>query len=153
MVVSDATRADSGRDKALMTDAPAAPEMQDASESSQANPRSIGQRPPEREACIKVGALKNFMTTMTDTILQQVTEQVKKTMEVMGSMRPLPAFDYVPTSRYKLSHRRTPAKSLCRSDEVREIARPRGTDGPTRENMAIRRWEMPDRSSKHNRPT
>ncbi|KAJ8423888.1 hypothetical protein Cgig2_002938 [Carnegiea gigantea] len=42
--------------------------------------------------------LKNFMTIMTNTILQQVTEQVKKTMEAVSSMRPLPTFDYPVTT-------------------------------------------------------
>jgi len=41
-------------------------------------------------------AVKNLMSTMTDTILQQLTEQVKKTMEVVNSARPLPTSDYVP---------------------------------------------------------
>ena len=69
MAVSDVTHAHSRRDKALSTDALVAAEVQDASESSRANPRSVGQWPPEREAYITVDALKNFMTTMTDTIL------------------------------------------------------------------------------------
>ncbi|KAJ8425224.1 hypothetical protein Cgig2_002963 [Carnegiea gigantea] len=46
-------------------------------------------------------ALKNLMTTMTDSILQQVTEHVRKTMKVVSSMRPLPTFDYVPTAGCK----------------------------------------------------
>ncbi|KAJ8427345.1 hypothetical protein Cgig2_013033 [Carnegiea gigantea] len=61
--------------------------------------------------------LKNFMTTMKDTILQQVTEQVKKTMDVVSSMRPMPAFNYVPTEGCEPSYRRTPVDSLHRSDE------------------------------------
>ncbi|KAJ8434694.1 hypothetical protein Cgig2_030264 [Carnegiea gigantea] len=42
------------------------------------------------EAYITVDALKNFMTTMRDNLLQQVTEQVKKTVEVTSSIRALP---------------------------------------------------------------
>ena len=34
-------------------------------------------------------ALKNFMPTMTDTIMQQLSEQVKKAMEATSSTRPL----------------------------------------------------------------
>ncbi|KAJ8431473.1 LOW QUALITY PROTEIN: hypothetical protein Cgig2_033987 [Carnegiea gigantea] len=68
-----------------------------------------------------VDALQNFMTTMTDTILQQVTEQVKKTIEVVTSARPLPTFDYVPTTGCESSHRHAPASSLHQSDKVREI--------------------------------
>ncbi|KAJ8433717.1 LOW QUALITY PROTEIN: hypothetical protein Cgig2_004346 [Carnegiea gigantea] len=45
-----------------------------------------------------VDALKNFMSTMTDTIMQQVTEQVKKVVETTSSARHLPHFDYVPTT-------------------------------------------------------
>ena len=72
------------------------PKVQDISESSQANPRFDGQCPPEQEAYVTVDVLKNLMSTMTDTILQQLTEQVKKTMEVVNSARPLPTSDYVP---------------------------------------------------------
>ncbi|KAJ8435295.1 hypothetical protein Cgig2_026387 [Carnegiea gigantea] len=50
-------------------------------------------------------------------------EQVKKTMEAVNSMRPLPTFDYVPIEECESSHRHAPAESLLRSDEVREIAR------------------------------
>ncbi|KAJ8435768.1 hypothetical protein Cgig2_019187 [Carnegiea gigantea] len=64
------------------------------------------------------------MATITDTILQQVTEQVKNTIEAVSSMGPLPAFDYVSTMGCESSHRHTPAESLRRSDEVRETARP-----------------------------
>jgi len=69
MVVRDAMRAHSRRDKTPMADDPVAPEVQDASESSRANPHSVGQRPPQREVYVTTDALKNFMTTMTDTIL------------------------------------------------------------------------------------
>ncbi|KAJ8440250.1 hypothetical protein Cgig2_001585 [Carnegiea gigantea] len=65
----------------------------------------------------------NFMTTMTDTFLQQVTEQVKKTMEVVSFMRPLPTFDYVPTTGCGPFHKHAPIESLRRSGDVREIAR------------------------------
>ena len=57
-------------------------------------------------------ALKNFMATMTDTIIQQVTEQVKKTIDVVNSARPLPTFDYVPTAGRESSHRHAPARLL-----------------------------------------
>ncbi|KAJ8432685.1 hypothetical protein Cgig2_034011 [Carnegiea gigantea] len=39
------------------------------------------------------------MTTMTNTILQQVTAQVKNTIKAVNSARPKPNFDYVPTTR------------------------------------------------------
>jgi len=94
-----------------MTDALAAPKVQDASENSPVDHRSISQRPPKREAYVTMDALKNFITTMTDTILKQVTKQVKKIIEAMSSIRPLPTFDYVstadasrPTATFPLSH-------------------------------------------------
>jgi len=48
---------------------------------------------------------------MTGTIIQQVNEQVKKTMEVVNSVRPLPHFDYVYTTGYEPSHRHVPVMS------------------------------------------
>jgi len=123
MVVSNATRARSRRDKVPITNISAAAEAQHTSESSRADPRSIGQR-LEYEAYVMLDALKNFMTIMTDTILQQVTEQVRTTMEVVNSMRLLPTFDYEPTVGCKPSYRRAPMGSLCQSDEGREITLP-----------------------------
>mgnify|MGYP001147376969 CR=1 FL=1 len=57
-----------------MTDVPTAPEVKDASESPRVNPYSMGQCPPKQEAYVTVDTLKNFMTTITDTIIHQVTE-------------------------------------------------------------------------------
>ncbi|KAJ8442433.1 LOW QUALITY PROTEIN: hypothetical protein Cgig2_018710 [Carnegiea gigantea] len=57
------------------------------------------------------------MTTTTDTILQQVTEQVKRTMATVNSIRPLPTFDYIPIAGCEPSHKHAPAGSLCRSNE------------------------------------
>ncbi|KAJ8428288.1 hypothetical protein Cgig2_027420 [Carnegiea gigantea] len=51
-----------------------------------------------------VDTLKNFMSVITDTITRQVSEQVKRAMEVANSARPLPHFDYVPTAGCKPSH-------------------------------------------------
>ncbi|KAJ8430349.1 hypothetical protein Cgig2_021626 [Carnegiea gigantea] len=58
--------------------------------------------PPKREAHVTVDTLKNLMSTMTGTVLQQVTEQVKKTMKAGNSARPLPTFDYVPTAECQI---------------------------------------------------
>ena len=63
------------------------------------------------------------MSTMTDTIMQQVTKQVKKTTEAMNFARHLPTFDYVPTVGYEQSYRHTPVRSHRHGDEVRETAR------------------------------
>ena len=43
-------------------------------------------------------ALKKLIFTMTDTIMQRVTKEVKKAMEAANAARPLPNFDYVPTA-------------------------------------------------------
>ncbi|KAJ8427676.1 hypothetical protein Cgig2_016769 [Carnegiea gigantea] len=78
---------------------------------------------PEQEACITVDALKNHMTIMTDIIIQQVTEQMRKTVEAVNFTRPLPAFDYVPTTRCELSHRHAPAgKSDRPTREEQEVS-------------------------------
>ena len=61
VVVSDVICVRSRRGKSLMTDTPMALEVQDALESSWANPRSVEQRLPEREVYVMVDALKNFM--------------------------------------------------------------------------------------------
>lgn len=63
------------------------------------------------------------MTTMLDTLLQQVTEQVKKTMEVVSSTMLLPTFDYAPTARYELSHRHAHTVSLLKDYDAQEIVR------------------------------
>jgi len=96
MVVSEPMRVRTRRYKEPATEAKALPEAQDASESSRANSRLIDQRPSEREAYVTVDALKNSMSTMTNTIVQQVSEQVEKAME---AARPLPHFDYMPNTR------------------------------------------------------
>jgi len=98
MMVSEATRARAMRDKAPAMEAPAPPEAEDASKSSRADSRSIGPYPAGREAYVKVDALKNLMSTMIDTKIQQVSEQVKKVMQAVSSARPLPRFEYVPTT-------------------------------------------------------
>ncbi|KAJ8424154.1 hypothetical protein Cgig2_001616 [Carnegiea gigantea] len=58
------------------------------------------------------------MSTMTDTIMQQVTEQVKKAMEASSSARPLPHFDYVPTTSCEPSHRHAPILSYLHGDKL-----------------------------------
>ena len=79
------------------TEALATLEAEDTSESSQDDPRLVGPPPAGREAYVTVDALKNFMSTMTDTIMQQVSEQVKKAVEAVRSTLPLSRFKYVPT--------------------------------------------------------
>jgi len=62
-------------------------------------------------------------------------EQVKKTMEAVNSMRPLPTCDYVPTEGCEPSYRHAP---LSRCSEVTELERLpdwRGTDGPVKGTM------------------
>ncbi|KAJ8427839.1 LOW QUALITY PROTEIN: hypothetical protein Cgig2_029756 [Carnegiea gigantea] len=45
------------------------------------------------------------MSTITDTITRQVSEQVKRAMKAVNSTRSLPHFDYVPTNGGEPSHR------------------------------------------------
>ncbi|KAJ8425107.1 hypothetical protein Cgig2_013837 [Carnegiea gigantea] len=57
---------------------------------------------------------------MTDTIIQQVSEQVKKAHEASSSARPLPRFEYVPTPGCEPSHRHAPVVSQRHSEGMRE---------------------------------
>ncbi|KAJ8421250.1 LOW QUALITY PROTEIN: hypothetical protein Cgig2_015906 [Carnegiea gigantea] len=57
------------------------------------------------------------MPTMTDIIIQQVSEQVKKTME---AVRPLRRFEYMPTIGYEPSHRHAPMVSHRHSEGMTE---------------------------------
>ena len=107
MVVSEATRAQTRRGKAPAGNTSTPPEVQNASESSRANPQSASLRPPKREAYITVDTLKNFMSVMTKSVTRQVLEQVKWAMEATNSARPLPHFDYVPTVGCEPSHWQT----------------------------------------------
>ncbi|KAJ8434137.1 hypothetical protein Cgig2_000857 [Carnegiea gigantea] len=67
-----------------------------------------------------VDALKNFMSTMTDAIMQQVSKQVKKVVEAASSVRPLPRLEYMPTTGCELSHRHDPMVSHCHSERMKE---------------------------------
>ncbi|KAJ8430913.1 LOW QUALITY PROTEIN: hypothetical protein Cgig2_015395 [Carnegiea gigantea] len=51
-----------------------------------------------------VDALKNLMSTMTDSITRQVSEQVKRVIKATNLARPLPHCDYIPTHGGELSH-------------------------------------------------
>ena len=70
MVINEPTRAQTRKDKAPAVNSSTPPEVQDASESLWANPQSASLPLPEREAYVTVDALKNFMSTMTDTNTQ-----------------------------------------------------------------------------------
>ncbi|KAJ8439298.1 hypothetical protein Cgig2_006434 [Carnegiea gigantea] len=59
---------------------------------------------------------------MTDTIMQQVTEKVRKAIEDASSARPLPTFNYMPTMHCESAHRHAFIGCPRRSDEVREMA-------------------------------
>jgi len=74
IVASEATRALARRDKAPAMEAPTPLEVQGASKSFRADPRSVGQHLTKREAYVMVDGLKNFMSTVTDTFMQQVSE-------------------------------------------------------------------------------
>jgi len=89
MVVSEVTRAWTRRDKAPVVDISAPPMVEDASESSRESPRAARASPPKREAYVMVNALKSLISTMADAITRQVSEQVKRAMEVAGSTKPV----------------------------------------------------------------
>lgn len=74
-------------------------------------PKLIHIRPIEREAYVTVDALKNFMSTRTDTLMQQISQQVKKAVEAVSSARPVPRFDYMPAPGCEPSYRHAPVAS------------------------------------------
>ncbi|KAJ8419455.1 hypothetical protein Cgig2_005788 [Carnegiea gigantea] len=60
---------------------------------------------------------------MTDTIMEQVIEQVKKAMDAPNSVRLLPHFAYMPTTGCEPSHKHIPIVSHCHNEEGRPIMR------------------------------
>ncbi|KAJ8433621.1 hypothetical protein Cgig2_023560 [Carnegiea gigantea] len=81
------------------------------------------------------------MSTMTDTIMQQVAEQAKKAMEAANSARPLPHFDYVLITGYEPSDRHVLVVSHRHSDEVREAAhQTRTTDRGEKTTTGVFEW-------------
>ena len=79
-------------------------------------------------------ALKNSMSIMTGTIMQQVSEQVKKAMEAASPAKPLPHFDYVPNTGNEPSHKHVPVISHCHGEVAREAACLDGIDRSRGEN-------------------
>jgi len=124
IVVSDAIQVWFRRDRNPIVGLPKAYEVQDASKSSRAIPHSVRQQLPEREAYITIDALKNFMTTIVDILLQQVAEQLKKTMEAASSMRLLPVFDYEPKRGWEPSSWRDHSRSQCEGQGLRSVTWP-----------------------------
>ena len=62
------------------------------------------------------------MSTMINTIMQQVSEQVKRVMKATHSVRPLHQFNYVLTTGCELSYMYVAMGSHRHSGEVREAA-------------------------------
>jgi len=129
-----ATRAWTRRDNAPVMEAPVPPEAADASESSRADPRPIDQHLARQEAYVTVDALKNFMSTMTDAMMQQVSDQVK-TVEAASSARPLPRFKFVPTKGCDPSYRQDHVLSHRPSERMREARHTIGDMQTWRENQ------------------
>ncbi|KAJ8421483.1 hypothetical protein Cgig2_014961 [Carnegiea gigantea] len=65
-----------------------------------------------------VDALKNFMSTMTVAIMQQVSKQVKKAVEAASSARPLLHFEYVPAMDCEPSCKYDPVASPRHNERV-----------------------------------
>ncbi|KAJ8444403.1 hypothetical protein Cgig2_026607 [Carnegiea gigantea] len=63
---------------------------------------------------------------MTDAIMQQVSEQVKKVVEAASLARPLPHFKYVPSVSCEPSYRHDPMISHRRSERMREAPHANG---------------------------
>jgi len=120
MVISDATRARARRDKAPVVEAPAPHEVVDVSESSRAYLDPVDQPSVRQEAYVTVDALKNFMSTMTDTTTRQVSEQVKKAVEAASLVMPLPRFEHMPIGGCEPSRRHDPPTSPCCSERIQE---------------------------------
>jgi len=89
MVVSEATRVQTHRDKAPIVGTSMPAMVEDASEISRVTPRAAQSSPPEREAYVTVDALKSLLPTMAYAITRQVSKQVKKAVDVAGSNRPV----------------------------------------------------------------
>ena len=70
-----------------------------------------------------VDALKNIMSTMTETVTRQVLEQVKRAMEAANSAKVLPHFDYVPNHGDEPYHRPNQVPSPERHQEVSRLNR------------------------------
>ena len=131
IVLSEATGARTRKDKAPAVNASTPPGVRDTSESSLVNPRSTSPHHPQQEAYVTVDALKNFMSTMTDTIMRQVSKQVQRAMQAANWVRPLPHFDYVPTTTCTPSHWLTRVSSPrhtdrdCKASQSNRNGRPR----------------------------
>ncbi|KAJ8438678.1 hypothetical protein Cgig2_011861 [Carnegiea gigantea] len=63
------------------------------------------------------------MSTMTDAIMQQVSEQMKKAVEVASSVRPFLHFEYVPTEGCEPSCRHDHTASPHHGERVQEAPR------------------------------
>ncbi|KAJ8427241.1 hypothetical protein Cgig2_016933 [Carnegiea gigantea] len=99
-------------------------------------------------AYVTVDTLKNFMSTMTDTLMQQVSKQVKKSVEAASSVRPLSRFNYVPTAGCEPSHRHVSMASHRHGDGVREATR-MDRNRPTLPSEEARRARAPRRRMLH----
>ena len=120
MVVGDATRVQTRRDNALAVGTSAPPTVEDASENSRASPRSERALQQEPQAYVTVDALKGLMSTMVDTITQQVTEQVKRALDMTGADNPSnPPGHLTPRTgfsrQYPCAHMTTPVKACDRT--------------------------------------
>jgi len=90
-----------------------------------------------------VDALKNFMSTMTNTINRQVSEQVRRAMEAANSSRPLPHFDYVPTNGGEPSHQLERVASPHYVEREQEVSQSNRNDRPYTEQQGRRSAARP----------
>ncbi|KAJ8427405.1 LOW QUALITY PROTEIN: hypothetical protein Cgig2_030699 [Carnegiea gigantea] len=85
------------------------------------------------------------MISMTDTILQQVTKQVKKTMEAINFARPLPTFDYVPTVGCEPSYMHAPVGYYA--EVMQQVVRPERNVRSRERNHNCSMWDRCPRGS------
>ncbi|KAJ8429243.1 hypothetical protein Cgig2_026279 [Carnegiea gigantea] len=85
---------------------------------------------------------------MTDTITWQVSEQVQRAMEATNAARPLPNFDYVPTTGCEPFHRRACVPSPHHTESEREASRSNWSGRPCTGNYD-RNTDATTRSSGH----
>ncbi|KAJ8431038.1 LOW QUALITY PROTEIN: hypothetical protein Cgig2_022980 [Carnegiea gigantea] len=90
---------------------------------------------------------------MIDAIMQQISEQVKKAVEAISSVRPLSHFEYVPTGACEPSHRHGPATSSRCSGRVQKAPHGGGDRRSRKDNhgRSIGANACPNHRSSHGR--
>ncbi|KAJ8421461.1 hypothetical protein Cgig2_006242 [Carnegiea gigantea] len=94
------------------------------------------------------------MSTMNGTIMQQVSEHVKKAMEAASSARPLSRFEYIPIAGCEPSHKHAPMASHHHREGMREAPHD-GRNGRSRaenRDRSVRAEALPSHCPSNGRP-